>query len=263
MRHLYVVVLAVIFGTALAQNPTWPPRLEAGQVWNFAMEAQGQRFAWNVRLGGPQNGVFEAQAQGVDTRSAQVAYFADTLPGTNYKNVLVFDFKAPSSPSSFAAAFTCIIQPDGKGMVVLAGVPCQATLGRAEAGTSGRAAAPVWLKEARKEPVAGQTWRLEAFDIAWNLSFSKAESDGFSGSAKIVENRSGENLPPDWSFRLFYAGRTLRLDVLLGQATLSCLLDDQFQNAVDGVLRGEANLYSQGQQGSRGQSNCRVVLNPR
>jgi len=259
MRQITLLLLLTILGGAAAQS-TWPPRLEPGQIWNFVIEAQGQRFAWNVRLAGAQNGVFEALAQGVDTRNAQVAYFAETLPGTNYKNVLVFDFKAPSTPSSFASPFTCLIQPDGKGTVVLAGVPCQATLGSAAAGISGSTAAPVWLREARKEPAVGQTWHLETFNVTWNLSFSKTESDGLSGGAKIVENRSGENLPPNWNFRLFYVGRTLRLDVTLGQATISCLLDDQFQNAVDGVLRGEANLYSQNLQGSRGQSSCRVVL---
>jgi hypothetical protein len=260
MWFIQVLILLATFSAALAQTSNWPPKLEPGQVWNFALEAQGQRFAWNVRLGAAQNGVFEAQAQGVDTRPAQVAYFAETLPGTNYKNVLVFDFKAPTTASSFNAPFTCLIQPDGKGMVVLAGVPCTATLGSANAGVTGSAGAPIWLKEARKEPVQGQTWRLETFNVAWNLSFSKAESDGFSGTARIVENRSGEALPADWAFRLTYVGRTVRLDVSVGQALISCLLDDQYQNALNGVLRGEANLYSQGQQGSRGQSGCRVVL---
>jgi hypothetical protein len=244
-------------------RPAWPPRLEPGQVWNFTLEAQGQRFAWNVRLGAAQNGAFEAQAQGVDTRPAQVAYFADTLPGTSYKNVLVFDFKAPTTPSSFASPFTCLIQPDGKGTVALAGVPCSATLGSASSGTSGAAGAPTWLKEARKEPVAGQVWRLEAFNVAWSLTLSKPESDGFSGTARMVENRSGDPLPADWAFRLTYVGRTVRLDVSAGQAIVSCLLEEQYQNAVDGVLRGEANLYSQGQQGSRGQAGCRVVLSTR
>lgn len=262
MWPIKALLLLAMFSAAFAQT-SWPPRLETGQVWNFTFEAQGQRFAWNVRLGAAQNGIFEAQAQGVDTRAAQVAYFADTLPGTNYKNVLVFDFKAPSTASSFASPFTCLIQPDGKGTVALAGIPCSATLGSAAAGTSGSAGAPVWLKEARKEPVAGQTWRLETFNVAWNLTLSRAESDGFSGTARMVENRSGEALPSDWAMRLYYVGRTLRLDVSVGQALISCLLDDQFQNAVDGVLRGEANLYSQGQQGSRGQSGCRVALNPR
>lgn len=260
MWHINALVLLVAFSSAFAQTIAWPPKLEPGQVWNFTIEAQGQRFAWNVRLGAAQNGIFEAQAQGVDSRPAQVAYFADTLPGTNYKNVLVFDFKAPTTASSFASPLTCLIQPDGKGTVALAGVPCQATLGSAAAGTSGSAAAPIWLKEARREPVVGQTWRLETFNVAWNLTLNKTESDGFSGSAKIVENRSGDALPTDWALRLTYMGRTLRLDISVGQALISCLLDDQFQNAVDGVLRGEANLFSQGQQGSRGQSNCRVVL---
>ncbi|GIW33394.1 hypothetical protein [Meiothermus sp.] len=259
MKHIQALIFLAIFSAALAQNP-WPPKLEQGQVWNFVIEAQGQRLAWNVRLGTAQNGVFEAQAQGVDTRAAQVAYFAETLPGTNYKNVLVFDFKAPTAASSVASPFTCLIQPDGKGTVALIGLPCSASLGSAAAGTSGSAGAPTWLKEARKEPVAGQTWRLETFNVAWNLTLSKSESDGFSGSAKMVENRSGDLLPTDWAMRLYYVGRTLRLDVSVGQALISCLLDDQYQNAVDGVLRGEANLYSQGQQGSRGQGGCRVVL---
>lgn len=262
MWHINVLILLAMFSAAFAQNP-WPPKLETGQVWNLVLEAQGQRFAWNVRLGIAQNGIFEAQAQGVDTRAAQVAYFAETLPGTNYKNVLVFDFKAPTTATSVASPFTCLIQPDGKGTVALFGLPCSASLGSASAGTSGSAGAPIWLKEARREPVAGQVWRLEAFNVSWNLTLSKAESDGFSGSAKIVENRSGDLLPTDWTMRLTYVGRTLRLDVSLGQALISCLLNDQFQNAVDGVLHGEANLYSQGQQGSRGKSSCRVVLNPR
>ncbi|MFN3392500.1 MAG: hypothetical protein ACK40N_12160 [Meiothermus ruber] len=260
MPLIKILLLLATFGFVLAQNPSWPPRLEPGQVWNFSLEAQGQRFTWNVRLGTAQGGVFEAQAQGVDTRPAQVVYFADTLPGTSYKNVLVFDFKAPTTASSFASPFTCIIQPDGKGTVVLAGVPCSASLGSASSGTSGAAGAPTWLKEARKEPVMGQVWRLEAFNVAWNLAFSKAESNGFSGTATIVENRSGNPLPADWAFRLTYVGRTVRLDISVGQALIACLLEEQYQNAVNGALRGEANLYSQGQSGSRGESGCRVVL---
>jgi hypothetical protein len=260
MWLIKVLLLLATFSTALAQSSNWPPKLETGQVWNFAIEFSGQRYAWNVQLGPIQGGAFAASAEGLDKRSAQVVYFADTLPGTNYKNVLVFDFKAPTTPSSFASPFTCIIQSNGQGSVVMAGIPCRATLGAAAVGAPSTAGAPIWLKEARKEPVPGQTWRLETFNVAWNLSFSKAESDGFSGTAKIVENRSGDPLPADWALRLIYMGRTIRLDISVGQAIISCLLEDQYQNAVNGTLRGEANLFSQGQQGSRGQSGCRVVL---
>lgn len=260
MWHINVLLLLVIFSAAFAQTTTWPPRLESGQVWNFAIEFSGQRYAWNVQLGPVQSGAFAASAEGLDKRSAQVAYFADTLPGTNYKNVLVFDFKAPSTPSSIASAFTCIIQPSGQGMVIMAGIPCRATLGAAAVGAPSSAGAPPWLKEARKEPVQGQTWRIEAFNVAWNLALNKTEGDGFSGTARMVENRSGDPLPTDWALRLTYLGRTIRLDISVGQAIISCLLEDQYQNAVNGTLRGEANLFSQGQQGSRGQSSCRVVL---
>lgn len=261
MFRLNGLLLLLIVSAAFAQAPTWPPKLEANQVWNFVIEFSGQRYVWNVQLGSVlSNGAFAASADGLDKRSAQVSYIAETLPGTNYKNVLVFDFKAPSTPSSFGSAFTCIIQSDGKGSLVLAGAPCRASLGSTTIGSLGNVGAPIWLKEARREPTQGQTWGLETFNIVWSLSLIKAEADGFSGRAKVVENRSGEPLPTDWDLRLIYAGRTLRLDITLGQATISCLLDDQYQNALDGTLRGEANLYGQGQQGSRSQSSCRVTL---
>lgn len=45
MKHIYALLLWVVFGTAFAQAITWPPKLETGQVWNFAIEFSGQRYA--------------------------------------------------------------------------------------------------------------------------------------------------------------------------------------------------------------------------
>ncbi|MDX2006673.1 MAG: hypothetical protein SFU83_15470 [Meiothermus sp.] len=265
MAKPWLALLAACCGLALAQTPSWPPKVESGQTWSFVLEASGQRFIWNVKIGAVVRGnIYAATAEGVDRRTAQVAYFADTLPGTNYKDVLVFDFQAPSVSSSFTQPFACIIFNNGRGNIPLApGAVCSATLGAATGPTTPSSAeAPAWLREARRVPAAGQSWRLEAFNVVWGLNFAKAEGDGLSGTARILENRSGDQLPPDWNLRLTYAGRTARLEISAGQATIACVLDDQFQNAVNGVLRADANLFRQGVQGSQAQSTCRVVLNP-
>ena len=206
-------------------------------------------------------------SQGKSKRNAKVAYFPGTVPNTDFRDVLIFDFQAPQNASSFANPFTCVIFNTWRGNIPLTqGLTCTATPGTGAGNSSTnssapvKAEAPVWLTSAKRAPVTGQSWRVEAFNVAWNLSFDKPEADGFTGKASIVENRSGDQLPSDWNFRLVYLGRTVRLEVSVGQAVISCLLDDQYQNAVNGVLQGQADLFSRAKTGSQAQSPCRVVL---
>lgn len=257
---LMILALLLLSNLALAQTP-WPPKLESGQTWSLTLSAGGQQFRWNVQLGQATGTVFRASASGVDTRTAEVGYFAANAAEALVRDRLVFSFAAPSSPSSFAQGFICLIPQSGQGSVALApGVVCTATLGAAQAGASGKAEPPLWLREARRVPQQGQTWKISAFLIGWSLSLDQAEADGFSGKASVSENPNREPIPAEWSFRLSYVGRTLRLDLVAGGATISCLLDDQMQNAVNGVLQGQANLLAQGKPGSQGQSSCRVTL---
>lgn len=256
-----LLALLLLSSLSLAQTPTWPPKLETGQIWSVTLSAGGQQFRWNVQLGQATGTVFRATASGVDSRTAEVGYFGANAAESLVRDRLVFSFAATSGVSSFAQAFICLIPQSGEGSVALApGVVCTATLGAAQAEASSKAEPPVWLGSAKRVPVQGQVWKISAFMIGWNLSFDKAEAGGFSGKATVAENPNHEPIPAEWSFRLTYVGRTVRLDVVADNPTISCLLDDQMQNAVNGVLQGQANLFSQGKPGSQGQAGCRVVL---